>query len=368
MGNQRRLLMRTRWRKLRTFGISFGAGCLLSVGATRAQADEPKVAVGRTSALSWVRLPGAEECIGSPALADAVEATLARRVFVPPTDAELSVEGSIAYAKDRRRFTVRFQVADREGNVLGKRELTQAAETCHALDDRLALVLSMLIDPEAADRPAPPSPEAAPAEPTLAEPILAAPPASPAASDVPRLPLPVAKTPWRWGASASFGGATGLVPNTGWLVEGRVFVTLPHWPTLRAGVASFLPARNRVAEGALAEVGLVSGEFGVCPLGLRRLPVVVRGCVSGWLGQLSGRGDGFPDSRSYTTTFAAAAVDASAELWLSRSIGVVLAPALVVPVTPTRLAYDDPQGRRQTLFESSNVSAMLTLGIAVGSP
>jgi hypothetical protein len=66
----------------------FTLACLGVVGT--ASAAEP----ARTS-LAWVRLAGAESCIGPKALALAVEGRLARPVFVSAAEAELQLEGHV---------------------------------------------------------------------------------------------------------------------------------------------------------------------------------------------------------------------------------------------------------------------------------
>ena len=52
-------------------------------------------AAQRTSSLSWVRLEGADQCIGAQELARRVEERVGRRVFVSASQAELSLEGHV---------------------------------------------------------------------------------------------------------------------------------------------------------------------------------------------------------------------------------------------------------------------------------
>ncbi|MBX3192299.1 MAG: hypothetical protein KF819_35240 [Labilithrix sp.] len=315
----------------------------------------------RTSALSWVRLPGADACIAAPALAAAVEARLGRRVFVPPSDAELSVEGTIGYDAKSKRYHATFRVADRDGKVLGTREVDERADACDKLDDRLAFVLSILIDPDAALDPAParpPDPAPAPAPP---------PPTAPPA---PREePPPAPPEPWRWLAGADFGGAAGLVPDVGWVVSGHGILTPPKWPGLRAKGSSFLPTSRRVEGIARADITLVTGELAICPVQVRSRPFGFNACLGGMLGQLGARGGGFPDSRGYDTLLGGIVVDTLVELAVTRSPDLVftLSPALVVPLSRARLAYDDAGGVRRTIFEVSPVGGSLSLGLAIGA-
>jgi len=336
---------------------------------------------GRTSALSWVRLPGAEACVAAPALASAVEARLGRRVFVSPSDAEISVEGTVAYRADTRRYRATFRVTDREGKVLGVREVDQQVGRCDELDERLAFVLSILIDPDAAlggTRDGADADGGAKAELTQASSSTtdaAAPSASPPPEAAPPAVAPAG--PWRWLVGAEFGGAAGIVPDVGWVIHGQLLVTPPRragsaWPgggppaVLLRG-SSFLPTTRRIEGVALTQIGLVSGELALCPLEVRRPPFAVHGCAGSFLGSLSARGAGFPDARGTSSWIGGIVVDAMAELDFTPWLALTLSPSLLVPLSRARLAYDDASGVRRTIFELSPVGGSLSLGLAVGS-
>lgn len=348
---------------LKFAGLALAAG-LAAEGTARAE-PEP---TGRTSALSWVRLPGAEGCVGAPKLAAAVEARLGRRVFVPPADAEISVEGTVAYRADTKRFKATFRVADRAGSVLGVRDVEESVTSCDKLDERFAFVLSVLIDPDAALGAPPAAGEATPLPPPEAAPVAPA-PAALAKPETPAAPAPPLRPaePWRWLAGVDFGGAAGIVPDVGWVFSGGAIVTPPGWPGLRAKGSSYLPTSRRVEGVARAEIGLVTGEVGICPLQLRRAPFGLTVCLDGMLGELSARGSGFPDSRGYGTLLGGIVLDVVAELAVTRAVVLTLSPALVVPLSRARLAYDDAAGDRHTLFEVAPVGGSIALGLAVGS-
>jgi hypothetical protein len=89
-------------------------------------------AAARRSSLSWVRGEGAETCIGTRALAEAVEKRLGRSVFVSAAKADISVEGMVERKDAPWRAIV--TVADADGNILGTRELTSEEEACASLD------------------------------------------------------------------------------------------------------------------------------------------------------------------------------------------------------------------------------------------
>src|SRR5689334_12323457 len=97
--------------------FSLGVAFALAAAAA-ARADEPGK---RTSSLSWVRLEGAESCIATQALAQAVETRLKRKVFVSASGADVSVEGHIARESSPPRWRAVFTVRDAEGTLLGTR-------------------------------------------------------------------------------------------------------------------------------------------------------------------------------------------------------------------------------------------------------
>jgi hypothetical protein len=349
----------------RTPGLAL-AFALVVMLAPLTAAAEPAPA-GRTSALSWVRLPGAEGCIGAPALASRVEARLGRRVFVPPADAEISIEGTVAYRADTKRFKAAFRVADRTGTLLGMREVEESVTSCDKLDERFAFVLSVLIDPDAALAPTPSmsAETTAPSVAAVAPAPAPEPAAEPALTPAPaRAPRPA---PWRWLVGADFGAAAGVVPDVGFVLSGNALLTPPHWPSFHAKGSSYLPASRRIEGNASAEISVVTGELGICPLELRSPPFGIVVCLDGLLGQVSGRGNGFAESRLLTTLLGGIALQAIAELAVSRSLALTLSPSLVVPLTRARLAYDDAAGDRHTIFEVAPVGGSLALGIAVGS-
>ena len=173
--------------------------------------------------------------------------------------------------------------------------------------------------------------------------------------------------PWRWLVGVDFGAASGVVPDVGFVLSANALLAPPHWPSFHAKGSSFLPTSRRIEGTARAEISLVTGELGICPLELRSPPFGVLVCLDGLLGQLSGRGDGFAESRIFTTLLGGIALEAITELAVTRSLALTLSPSLVVPLTRARLAYDDAAGDRRTIFEVGPVGGSLALGIGVGS-
>jgi len=101
------------------------------------------------ASLSWVRLPGAEDCVSAPELAAMVEQRIGRPVLQAPSRAEISIEGRVARDGESGWLAV-IDVADRRGALLGRRELRVQDEPCSALDRPASLIISVLIDRNAA--------------------------------------------------------------------------------------------------------------------------------------------------------------------------------------------------------------------------
>lgn len=108
----------------------------------------PVAAAAQTpTALSWVRGPGAESCIGPQELAHAVERHVGP-VLVAAPDGKLNVEGRVDRAKGR--YAARIVISNAAGEVLGVRELESDGDNCRTLDRQLAFVIAVAIDPDAA--------------------------------------------------------------------------------------------------------------------------------------------------------------------------------------------------------------------------
>ncbi len=114
--------------------------CQPSVDAQTRSTDAPS--------LNWVRLKGAESCISPQELAVKVEQRLGRDVFVSSAAAEFAVEGYIRPSKEGG-WTAQLLVTNREGDILGSRELNSDRAECSSLDDALALVIAVTLYPQA---------------------------------------------------------------------------------------------------------------------------------------------------------------------------------------------------------------------------
>lgn len=227
----------------------------------RPQASQKRAKQARSSSLGWVRLPGAESCLGAAALARRVEARLGRDVFVSAADAGVSVEGRAERTEGEWRAVI--AVEGDGGEALGERTLSSRAESCDELGEMVVTVVALTIDPLTAPEEPPPPREVVRTE-RVEVPV--------------EVPVEVEAPRWRVEIDASGVGALGLTPGptlgglTAVIVEPPGFVPL----VLEGALLPFTRASDGVrhADFLHAHAGLQ-----ICPLALRDEGLALHGCV-----------------------------------------------------------------------------------------
>ena len=323
------------------YRILLVAGCLLHL-VSGARAQDKGQGTRRAAALHWVRLPGAEKCSGGDALSQAVEAKLRREVFPAPRNASVLIEGHVEPAAPGYR--AQLQMRSTNGVLLGSRELSSAASDCTELSETIAVVLAVMIDPEAATRGAAFKP---PAEPTPEAPV----PKEDAKRDdghAQRLlgftrlglnVLPATTIGFGFGYELALGGFGGL------RVEGAGFKADKEVRSIR-GTMLF----------KLAYAGL-----SYCPLWFTTGRLRSAACAGGELGVIVTEGSGFPQNGP-----------AASKAWMSGSLGARFALRLIGPfevhlgagaVFPiTRYKYEPVSQPEQIRTEPVAVALDLGLG------
>jgi hypothetical protein len=339
--------------------IGLLAGVFLA-GSARAEPAPP-----RTSSLSWVRLPGAESCSGARALAEAVELRLRRKVFVPASQAGLSIEGRIERA--RTGWRARVAIAAEDGAPLGSRVLESAAERCDALDGEIVLVLALMIDPEAALAPPAPPPPPAPLPPPPPLPVVivrevaAAAVPCPAPPPPPPPPLP----PWHAGVRAGVAGAIGVLPGptVGFEIRGHVAPPRWSWPAFELGGAVW--AARSVVRGAVGAAFTRSAAFvGVCPVALLRAGLALAPCVGAQIGALRASAFGFDVTRAAQQAVVDLTAGADLRLRIAGPLFAAARADLVIPLVRDRFFYLTAQGAQAELFRMAPVAG--TGGLSAG--
>ncbi|WP_437974061.1 hypothetical protein WMF11_36575 [Sorangium sp. So ce295] len=322
----------------------------------------------QTASLSWVRLAGAEACVGARALAQAVEARLGRAALVSAARAELTVEGRIEPGGAGGWRAV-IAVADAGGAVLGTREIATASPRCSAIDDELALAIALMIDPSAKLSPGAPPPLAAPAPPPAPSPA----PSPPAPRVIVQRvlvpvppPAPPPPAPWRVevGAGPLFG--LGLLPSPGIAAALRARLTPPRSWSFEVGGAIWLP--NEATTGASStRFSWGEGFVSACPVSLGG-ETRLSACAGVRLGALQVGGLGFGVDRADERLTAGGALDVRLTRQLAGPLTVGGGLGLIVPIVRDTFYYIDAQGRDREVFRMAPLAGAADVLLGVDFP
>lgn len=314
----------------------------------------------QTFALSWVRLAGAEACIGPVELARAIDERLGRRVIVPPASADVSVEGRVE-PSEGGGFRALIALTQADGIVIGSREVVTTSANCRELDPKLVLVIALTVDPDATERPPehdpspPPEDDPAPSEPRTVvrrEVVYVREPGPKPTSD-------------RWTAELRVAGAAlaGVLPGITPGAVAAVSLEPPKlWPIELWGSA-WLERDAGGDEGA---------RLSLFMLGLRTCPSVPLGarwhalaCAGAAAGALRARGFGFDrtSDESKLLILATAGIGVRFELTANTfaQLGVSLDAALLRP----RFFYEESTGEEREVHRVPAVGGHAELGLGL---
>jgi hypothetical protein len=288
----------------------------------------------RTSSLNWVRTDGAEGCIPARQLAEAVEKVLGRAVFSPASRAEISVEGRVERLQAPTRWKAILRITDEQGAVVGDRELETRGADCHEMDEALAFVIALMIDPDAAGRPPP-------------------------------APAPVAAPPgtWQIHVEAELTGELGLLPSGGVGPGARVSMGPGSWAVEVTG-RYIVSHEQTITPSAQVAWSWASGGMDVCPrMSLRAWTLSACGGVEAGALSLVPQGAlaGPPrlDPLVLGTVLGRAQVRVVSKVFVSVSAGIG------VPLGRQQYNYTDANGVTQPLFQVSAVTGTLAVGLGV---
>lgn len=331
----------------------------LLLAGVRADAQSAPVA-----GLHWVRLAGAEACADGSTLARAVEARAGRPVFASPSQATLSIEGTIAPRVGGRGW--RVVLAPRsEGVLVGAREVSLERDDCASLTPTIALLLSLMVDPDAcAHGECAPSVSSLREErpPTREQPVANATEAPAIAATPARVTPPVAQPP-RWTALVGGGVALwGLLPALATSIT--VAGTWRPWSaavTFELALSALLPRESAVPwdpaisvrhTGALATASACASPF-------RDLRIT--GCVGVMTGLVAASALGDVSTQEASRTLLAASVRVGFEVPLGGPLVVRLAPSLVIPLAWPQYTLSVRDAARAT-SEAREVTSVAAVG------
>lgn len=259
------------------------------------------LATAQTStALSWVREPGAESCIAAIELGRRVE-RIVGPVLASAPEAQVSIEGRIA--SQGGGFTAQLRVVDSRGRILGERQVRSEHEDCRALDDQLAFVIAIAIDPDAAlaDLPGEFADDNEPGAELLAE--LQAHPPDPvpfARSDASRA-APRARRNAQdrdalgGGVSLGLGTAIGLLPDPAFGPAAEIALRTRAW-SHRLRAVYLVPQTRPLDSGASVELAAVQTQLATCPELWTRPGLALSACLGAVATALAAEPRGFAGS------------------------------------------------------------------------
>jgi hypothetical protein len=310
-----------------------------------------------TARLDYQRASGAEACPDVTELRRAVRERLGYDPFV--VEADQTMVATIRPEGPDLRGEVRL--VDAAGKVRGSRELRAAAPECAELVSRMALAISIAIDPQSLDRlGAPPNAAAAPSAETEAAPAPApALAASPAPSSRPEPIAPPRPAKRRieqeppWVAEFAIGAqlATGLTPKLA--IGPSVAVGI------RRGFSSLtLEGHYLLVDDVQSSAGRVEstlGELGLVPCFRPALALL---CAQVSLGRLWVRGKEVARSRTDTTWVPRVGPVLGVDLPLVGVLKVRPQVAALVALSRPKVALAG-----QTVWESPAIGAFASLSV-----
>lgn len=346
---------------------------LLATGLALTAAPAAAGETPRSSSLTWFRQAGAETCAGPRELAQAVDRQLGGAVLVSAAQADVLIDGKIEPIRSGQGFRAHLTLTDPGGVVLGTRDLESPSRDCHALDEQLALVIALLIDPDAALGPTSTSPSAPSSSSPIAAPI-APPPSSPpprlrpAPPVTPAIPPPPAPSPpWRQSIGLGAVVAAGLLPGVGAGLSLRAEVTPPWFVPIELGGVVWGSARAESA-GRGADLSLSWGVLSLCPLTWEGALTRLRGCAGAAVGALRAQGFGFASSSTREDVVAELVLGARVTRRLVGPLQVGLGLALLAPLQRARVFSVDASGTEHDIFLAAAVAGMLDGEIGLAFP
>jgi hypothetical protein len=341
----------------------------------------------RTSSLSWIRMPGAESCIPTQELARAVELRLARTVFVSASQADVSIEGRIDRKGAANHWHATIILRDSTGATIGTRDLDRVDASCSGMNEQLALVIAVMIDPDAAlSHPAPPPPI-----PTTTPTQNPNPPPTPTATTTPQNSPPTEKQnppaetkapatesksptkkadPWFFEASAAAFGEVGMTPNPGFGLGVSSLIEAPHVPIALDGAAVIFFDSTANADGATASTSFTLAYLsgGLCPLRFRDDRLHLFGCLISQLGLLRAQSSGSAtETGDKLGVLYNIGLEGRASLRIAGPFALRAGISAVVPLI--RFPYDDDRaGQSVQLFQVAPVALTGDLGIGFEFP
>lgn len=332
------------------------AGLLFGPRALGAQPAPAELLPARVH-LTVIRSAGAQDCVDEGELRAAVEARLGRPVFVSASALDLRAE--VRAGRRRGAYVIDLLLFDRQGHSLGERQLTTRSRHCSALDDSLALVLSLVAD-VARPAPEPASPTPPPATPAPAAPPSALPPPLQTPLNIPETTV-APRQPLRIRPRLGIDLGAGLLPEPGLGVHLELELLFPRFWPLWLSASYWGEQRVNVGSSDVgARFSLVSLRVGACPTRTELGRFELSACVEQLFGRQGAQGFGFERSEPGDRWLAAFGGGLELKRWFGRSFAAARG-SLLVPVIQRRYYAED--GDAVTLYDAPWVLGAASIAV-----
>jgi hypothetical protein len=336
------------WRVLLCFGTCWLA--VTDLARTGARAEEPVAA-----ALHFVRLPGTEDCVDGRTLAQRVDQELGRPVFTSPGSAGIFIEA--AASRNDAGYAVVLRIFDDQGKPLGSREVRSEKDDCTELSDTLALVLAVMVDPEAVlstmatEKPAAPPPST----PVSSEAEVAE-PEQPRASERRSLTEAALFARGNYGSLPNLGVGLGIAVST---------LAIPYVTLRLEGTGYLDQERSLDATSGGARFRLLLAGLFACPLRADKARLGLLACAGIEAGAMQTQAFELePNENDQTDPMVNGAARMSAHVRLFGPVVAALGANLSVPLLRTLYEVTRDDGVTAELFEPRAFAIAFDLGLS----
>jgi hypothetical protein len=310
------------------------AAALLSMLASSAWARPAAAAEDRDAGwLDWASADGAEACPDASELAHKVEKLLGHS----PAQAATEMERRLVLRVRRDPgnpplWLGEVTILDAQGEMVGSRRITRAADSCLPIADTLALMAALSLSTSAL---APPE-EAptAPIAPAKQQPA----PAAPDSSTAP--PVASARSGFMLACDAGLAFSAGMLPHPSPGAEARLRLSPPAGPVLYAAFTWWRQQEVARGGGPGATIDLWTVGLGGCWTAHSAGRLALGLCGGADAGRLHASGIGFGQAgTAATTAFVDLALGGDVEARITPSVLVGLTLQLAIPITRGRVAF-----------------------------
>jgi hypothetical protein len=332
--------------------------------AVSAAAEAPSLSGGEAT-LQWVREASAADCVDGRELARRVEAKLQKQVFGAPRSATLLVEGHAQ--RTAEGFRAHLRTFDANGAPLGSREVLSSKASCDELSETVAVVLAIMVDPEAA-LGASAEPPTTPAKPVQSPEPAEAPSAPAVCEDAPGpsvVSSPPATPKLNHDASAFARVAYGHLPDVTFGLGAALEFGFAHWGGARIEGVGFFQRDENLAEvpDAGAQVRILYAGAQLCPLYLPHGNLRFSACAGVEAGAFQIRGYGLETRKlDGVSPLVNATLSARGAVRLVGQFSLYLGATLGLPLARTLFEATLKEGTRAELFEQGQWAGELDLG------